>query len=82
MNTPAVNDLHPFWMPFSANRAFKADPRLFVSAKDMYYQTPDGREVLAPPLPRRSRNRPLSSTTPRPSNSAILWPMSWPAVWR
>jgi len=35
-----------FWMPFTNNRAFKADPRLFATAKGMYYYTPDGRAVL------------------------------------
>jgi len=39
-------DLSSFWMPFTNNRAFKAQPRLFVSAKNMHYQTPDGRDVL------------------------------------
>jgi beta-alanine--pyruvate transaminase len=33
-------------MPFTANRAFKAEPRLFVSASDMHYVTDDGRKVL------------------------------------
>jgi beta-alanine--pyruvate transaminase len=42
----AANDLDPFWMPFTANRAFKAQPRLLASAKDMHYFTPDGRAVL------------------------------------
>ncbi|MGG6896496.1 aspartate aminotransferase family protein [Rhizobium sp. BR 315] len=40
------NDLRAFWMPFTANRQFKKEPRLFVSAKDMYYTTHDGRQVL------------------------------------
>ncbi|QIZ84617.1 aspartate aminotransferase family protein [Bermanella marisrubri] len=35
-----------FWMPFTANRQFKAEPRLMVSAEGMYYQTEDGRNVL------------------------------------
>ena len=35
-----------FWMPFTANRAFKADPRLFVSASGMHYTAADGRQVL------------------------------------
>ena len=34
------------WMPFTANKAFKARPRLLVSAKDMHYQSDDGREIL------------------------------------
>ncbi|WP_231879329.1 aspartate aminotransferase family protein [Collimonas arenae] len=33
-------------MPFTANRQFKEAPRLFVSAKGMYYQTDNGRQVL------------------------------------
>ena len=40
------NDLEPFWMPFTANRAFKARPRLIAGAKDMHYFTPDGRKML------------------------------------
>ncbi|MEJ1993114.1 MAG: aspartate aminotransferase family protein [Maritimibacter sp.] len=40
------NDLDAFWMPFTANRQFKAKPRMFVSADGMYYKTDDGREVL------------------------------------
>ena len=40
------NDLEAFWMPFSANRQFKAAPRLLVGAKDMHYTSHDGRQVL------------------------------------
>src|SRR5450631_775131 len=39
-------DLDAFWMPFTANRQFKANPRLLARAEGMYYWTPDGREVL------------------------------------
>ncbi len=35
-----------FWMPFSANRQFKKNPRLLASAKGMHYQTPEGRDIL------------------------------------
>jgi beta-alanine--pyruvate transaminase len=38
--------LEHFWMPFTANRQFKAAPRLLARAEGMYYWTPDGREVL------------------------------------
>lgn len=38
--------LAAFWMPFTANKAFKAQPRLLVSAKDMHYQSADGRQIL------------------------------------
>ena len=48
MNAPirATNNLEAFWMPFTANRQFKANPRMFVAAKDMHYTTADGRQVL------------------------------------
>jgi len=46
-DTPKVpNDLSAFWMPFTANRQFKKNPRMFVSADGMYYKTADGRDVL------------------------------------
>ena len=35
-----------FWMPFTANRQFKKAPRLFSSAKGMYYTSVDGRQVI------------------------------------
>ncbi|WP_428544889.1 aspartate aminotransferase family protein [Profundibacter sp.] len=46
-DTPKVpNDLSAFWMPFTANRQFKKNPRMFVSADGMYYKTANGRDVL------------------------------------
>ncbi|MFS8784360.1 aminotransferase class III-fold pyridoxal phosphate-dependent enzyme, partial [Synechococcus sp. R6-7] len=39
-------NLEPFWMPFTANRQFKANPRLLVAARDMYYTSHDGRQIL------------------------------------
>jgi len=41
-----TNNLDAFWMPFTANRQFKENPRLLVSAKDMHYKSHDGREIL------------------------------------
>ncbi|WOF44793.1 aspartate aminotransferase family protein [Sphingopyxis indica] len=38
--------LAAFWMPFTANRAYKAAPRQLVSARGMYYRSADGREIL------------------------------------
>src|ERR687890_587724 len=47
VDTPSTpNDLEAFWLPFTANRAFKQRPRLVVRAKDMHYYTADGRAVL------------------------------------
>ena len=40
------NDLSAFWMPFTANRQYKKEPRMFVKARDMHYTTHDGRQVL------------------------------------
>ncbi len=40
------NDLEPYWMPFTANRAFKQRTRLVAYAKDMHYVTPDGRKLI------------------------------------
>ena len=38
--------LDEFWMPFTANRQFKAAPRLLARAEGMHYTTPEGRAVL------------------------------------
>jgi beta-alanine--pyruvate transaminase len=50
MSTPASvlapNDLESFWMPFTANRAFKKRPRMVQGAKDMHYIRADGSTVL------------------------------------
>jgi beta-alanine--pyruvate transaminase len=39
-------DLNAYWMPFTANRQFKANPRLLAKASGMYYETPEGRRIL------------------------------------
>ena len=43
---PSANNLDAFLMPFTANRQFKAAPRLLAAAKGMHYWTPDGRRIL------------------------------------
>jgi beta-alanine--pyruvate transaminase len=43
---PRDYPLDSFWMPFTANRAFKAAPRMFVASSDMHYVTDDGRKIL------------------------------------
>ena len=35
-----------FWMPFTANRQFQAQPRMLVAAEGMYYRSADGRRIL------------------------------------
>ncbi|UHS63693.1 aspartate aminotransferase family protein [Agrobacterium vaccinii] len=39
-------NLENFWMPFTANRQFKAAPRLLASAEGMYYTDIDGKKIL------------------------------------
>lgn len=38
--------LDAHWMPFTANRQFKADPRMIVEAKGAYYTDSDGRKIF------------------------------------
>ena len=40
------NNLDAYWMPFTANRAFKQAPRLLARAEGMHYYTPENREIL------------------------------------
>ena len=37
--------LESYWMPFTANRDFKKQPRIFVGAEGHYYHTADGRKL-------------------------------------
>lgn len=46
MSAAELPDLSHHWLPFTANRQFKANPRLLVAAKGMYYTTYDNRQVL------------------------------------
>ncbi|MEQ9005645.1 MAG: aminotransferase class III-fold pyridoxal phosphate-dependent enzyme, partial [Pseudomonadales bacterium] len=39
-------DLDSYWMPFTANREFKANPRMIRAAEGVHYITVDGRRVL------------------------------------
>ncbi|MES1200212.1 MAG: aspartate aminotransferase family protein [Pseudomonadota bacterium] len=41
-----ANSLDAFWMPFTSNRAFKADPRMLSRSEGMHYYTQDGRAIL------------------------------------
>ncbi|WP_417769172.1 aspartate aminotransferase family protein [Stappia sp.] len=38
--------LDAYWMPFTANRQFKAEPRMLAGAQGLYYTSDDGREIL------------------------------------
>lgn len=44
--TRAPASMDAFWMPFTANKQFKAAPRLLASASGMHYKSVDGREIL------------------------------------
>ncbi len=43
---PNELDLAAYWMPYTANRQFKANPRLLVAAQGMHYMAADGRAIL------------------------------------
>ncbi|MBT6136170.1 MAG: aspartate aminotransferase family protein [Rhodospirillaceae bacterium] len=42
----APNDLESLWMPFTANRQFKKNPKMLVEAEGMHYITHDNRRIL------------------------------------
>jgi beta-alanine--pyruvate transaminase len=43
--TAAQSDLDAYWMPFTANRDFKAKPRVISGASGHYYTTTDGTKL-------------------------------------
>jgi beta-alanine--pyruvate transaminase len=43
LNAPRLDS---YWMPFTANRQFKAAPRMLVAAEGMHYTSQDGRQVI------------------------------------
>tara|TARA_A100001037_G_scaffold306262_1_gene350277 strand:- start:3447 stop:4766 length:1320 start_codon:yes stop_codon:yes gene_type:complete len=43
---PNRSNLSAHWMPFTANRAFKDDPRIIERAEGCYFYTPDGRKAF------------------------------------
>ena len=64
--------LDPFWMPFTANRQFKARPRLLTSAEGMFYTDVEGRQVID------GANKSIPWTTLRPSKWVIRYHSNWP----
>lgn len=46
MSKANVPDMSNLWMPFTANRQFKQQPRLLAKAQGMYYTTTEGQQVL------------------------------------
>ena len=43
---PTAIGLKNVWLPFTPNRDFKEDPRIFESAKGIYFYGPDGKKIL------------------------------------
>ena len=39
-------ELEAYWMPYTANRQFKEQPRMIVGAKGAYYTAADGRKIF------------------------------------
>src|ERR1700676_4310873 len=91
VNVP--NDLAAHWMPFTANRAFKKNPRMLAGAKDMHYFTVDGRKIIdaaagmwccnaghgRSQFPRGTGKRPGALVMGPRSNSAYPRPLNPPA---
>ncbi len=46
LNASQNLDMNSWWMPFTANRQFKANPRILAKASGMFYESLDGREIL------------------------------------
>ncbi len=46
MTINAPNDLSAVWLPFTANRQFKSEPRIIARGQGMFYYDPQGRELL------------------------------------
>lgn len=42
----ATNSLEQHWMPFSSNRAFKAEPRLITKAEGVYMWNQNGEQLI------------------------------------
>ena len=45
LSAEALN-LDPYWMPFTANRYFKRNPRIIVAGRGAYYRTAEGEELF------------------------------------
>jgi beta-alanine--pyruvate transaminase len=43
---PDNEHLQHYWLPFTPNRHFRKEPRVFVAAEGMHFTTHDGRQVL------------------------------------
>ena len=39
------NQIDSYWMPFTANRQFKKDPRIITGAEGCYFTDADGRKI-------------------------------------
>ena len=44
--TISPNDLDSCWKPFTANKQFKSQPRIFVAAEGIHYLTDDNRKII------------------------------------
>ena len=45
-HTSISNSLEEHWMPFTANRDYKENPRLMVNASGMYYTDHHGKKLI------------------------------------
>jgi beta-alanine--pyruvate transaminase len=82
-----ANSLEEYWMPFTANRQFKANPRIMTAAKGMYYTSDHGKEILDGSsglfcVAAGHGRTDWRATTCRRSSTATPGPSSCPGAWR
>jgi beta-alanine--pyruvate transaminase len=46
MMTDQLPNLDAYWMPYTGNRYFKKNPRLFTKASGMFYTNYTGQQIL------------------------------------
>ncbi|NNC22994.1 aminotransferase class III-fold pyridoxal phosphate-dependent enzyme [Salinisphaera sp. USBA-960] len=46
ISTPSPAELDAYWMPFTGNRQFKAEPRIITAAHGCHYYDADGQAIL------------------------------------
>ena len=46
LSTAVQTNMENFWMPFTNNRYFKANPKLFSRSEGIHYYTEDGKQLI------------------------------------
>ena len=70
------NDLEALWMPFTANRHFKAHPRMITRAEGMHYVMADGRRLIDATVAQVLKCAPEAVAVTKALN-AVMSPFAW-----